>query len=191
VDVIRRYERNLNYWHSERDAGIYDAINKGIRKCRGHFFYVLNVGDRLLQFPAQALRSAVESQADVATFAVQLANGRVHRSRIDYRSKFANTIHHQGAFYRLDLGIQYDTRFRIFSDFDQNQKLYKAGRRFVECQGIVCFHDLDGISNDPSKRGEYFTIVRLNFGPFWELIGRTYIAQGEFRQKLRKLLTGK
>lgn len=191
LDVIKRYQHVIDHWESELDKGIYDAINKGIQRSHGYFVYVLNAGDRLLQFPEKELMSAKESGIDVATFTVKLGDGRLHRSRLDYRSKFANTVHHQGAFYRSDLNIVYDIRFRVFADFDLNQRLIKQNKTFVEYPGIVTFHDLAGISNDRRLREEYFAIIRQNFGSFWEAIGRFYIHQGELRQKIRKVLTAR
>ncbi len=35
--VIRAFEPRLSYWVSEPDAGLYDAMNKGIRACRGPY----------------------------------------------------------------------------------------------------------------------------------------------------------
>jgi glycosyltransferase involved in cell wall biosynthesis len=35
IDIIKKYERDLSYWISEKDNGIYDALNKGFAKMAG------------------------------------------------------------------------------------------------------------------------------------------------------------
>jgi glycosyltransferase involved in cell wall biosynthesis len=47
VDNIRKYENKINYWCSEKDAGIYNAQNKGIKKAKGEYCLFLNSGDFL------------------------------------------------------------------------------------------------------------------------------------------------
>jgi glycosyltransferase involved in cell wall biosynthesis len=48
VDVIRKYEKHLTWWVSEKDKGQTDAINKGIRKGKGEIFGYLNSDDLLM-----------------------------------------------------------------------------------------------------------------------------------------------
>jgi glycosyltransferase involved in cell wall biosynthesis len=47
VDVIRKYEKHLAYWVSEKDHGQSHAINKGYRKASGEIFNWLNSDDYL------------------------------------------------------------------------------------------------------------------------------------------------
>lgn len=48
IGIIRKYERWLARWVSEKDRGQTDAINKGLQYCRGQIFNWLNSDDVLL-----------------------------------------------------------------------------------------------------------------------------------------------
>lgn len=45
VDILRQYDHVIDYWISEKDSGIYDAMNKGIALCSGEYVGMLNADD--------------------------------------------------------------------------------------------------------------------------------------------------
>ncbi len=48
VEIIRKYEKYLTYWVSEKDKGQSDAINKGFQKSTGEILAYLNSDDTYL-----------------------------------------------------------------------------------------------------------------------------------------------
>jgi glycosyltransferase involved in cell wall biosynthesis len=65
VDVIKKYERWLGGWVSEKDGGQSAAINKGWRRARGELITWLNSDDLLLPGWAAAAAGALASSPDV------------------------------------------------------------------------------------------------------------------------------
>jgi glycosyltransferase involved in cell wall biosynthesis len=164
LDTLRRHEDWIDYWTSAPDRGIYDAMNKGVALARGHFVHFLNVGDTALHLPVDALEQAAAGGADAVSFPVALDGGRLHRPRVGSLLKLDNTLHHQGTFYRRELPPTYDLRFRIFSDFDLNQRIWKAGARIVLGDAVVARHTAGGASHERRGFAEVFAIIRRNFG---------------------------
>ena len=61
VDIIRRYEKHLAYWESERDRGQVHAINKGIERITGDFAAFINSDDVYLPGAFNATMDYFES----------------------------------------------------------------------------------------------------------------------------------
>lgn len=139
VELLRRRQAEIAYWSSEPDAGIYDALNKGIAAARGEWLYFLGADDAF--FSPETLSRVMEKAAgrpeiDLVVGRVLLADGRLFAGRFDGRLLLKNSIHHQGAFYRRRLfdsfrygGGQGRGGFLISGDYELNLLLYLKGAR--------------------------------------------------------------
>ncbi len=183
VDVLRRYDDRVDYWVSERDAGIYDAMNKGIALARGTFIYHLNIGDKLLAVPTLL---AGDVPAEVACIAgrVQTAADQFHTPSVGLGLKVHNTLHHQGCFYRRSPQLRYDITYRVFSDFDLNQRLVNSGQKVLICSDIVAFHDEGGVSHTTNRFNEVFRIIKKNEGLTWMALSYCYFKLRGLRRRL-------
>ena len=49
LEIIKKYEGSIDLWISEKDGGIFNAINKGIKVCSGDIIGILNSDDLLTE----------------------------------------------------------------------------------------------------------------------------------------------
>jgi glycosyltransferase involved in cell wall biosynthesis len=167
IDVLRKWDSEIDYWVSEPDKGIYDAMNKGIAAARGRFFYHINAGDRLLYLPISELLESDSEGYDVVSFAVSVDAKRVYRPSAGWLLKINNTLHHQGTFYRRSKFPGYNLKFRVFADFDANQRLAQQGARIKLWDKVVALYSSGGVSSQRDTGAELYRVVATNYGYFY------------------------
>ena len=70
ADVLKEYDAQITYWVSEKDNGIYNAMNKGIAKATGDYLNFMNSGDCF--YTSDVLESVANYESD-ADFIVIVA----------------------------------------------------------------------------------------------------------------------
>lgn len=167
VDILKKYAESIDYFVSEKDRGIYDAMNKGIKASRGDWLYFLNIGDQLLSLP----REDLSKHADVISGKViqvnDLGNETIYTPRLGFKSKLKNFLHHQGTFYKREEQVRYSLKYDVFSDFDLNLKLFNLGKKIIMIEGVVARHHSGGVSGNKRFFNENYTIVLENGNYFY------------------------
>jgi glycosyltransferase involved in cell wall biosynthesis len=128
MDVLHTYKTKIAVLVSEKDNGIYDAMNKGLRNASGNLVYFLNSGDYLAS--ASIISQIVEVvgecpdddifSGDFFYYDNQGAQ-RCSGNRKDEIDLLARVINHQAIIARKEVFSNYglfDTRYRIYADYD-------------------------------------------------------------------------
>lgn len=180
VDLLRQHDSKIDYWISEADRGIYDAMNKGIAAARGTFLLHLNAGDRLLHAPLEELEAASAQNIDIAAFRVSIDGKYEFRPSSGIALLFDNTLHHQGTFFRREIFPMYDIKYKIFADFDVNQRMLLSKARIAVFNRVVALHLTGGISGVPTNAAvsEFLGIIAKNYG--WKCLAIAWL-MGKWR----------
>jgi glycosyltransferase involved in cell wall biosynthesis len=166
TDIIRKYAVHISYWVSEPDAGIYDAMNKGWTAAEDDCFILfLGAGDRIISLPETMNHYG---RNDVIYGSVRIGETRIFNARTDFHLKLYNSLHHQALLVNkaLHLAPPFNPSFRIYADFDFNQRLKIAGAHFVYSPDFIGYARPGGVS-DRHCFAESVRIILNNFGFLW------------------------
>jgi glycosyltransferase involved in cell wall biosynthesis len=164
LGILRKYEAAIDYWVSEQDQGIYDAMNKGIRLARGEWLYFLNCGDRLVD--SEVLEKVAQQFPQIGVPLVigrvnYLCGGRVVKqlpadvpAKNTARALFGSKFCHQAFFARRRSYVEaggFDCRFRVFSDFNTAYRILRDGGGYKRMDVTIADFDGAGVSSDPRQ----------------------------------------
>lgn len=154
-ELLEQYSSCFSYWVSEPDKGIYNAMNKGIKKSHGDYLLFLNSGDWLSS--PTSLDESINNQidADVLYGNVQFfkddvkVGERVYDDALSLKYVIDNSLAHNCSFIKRELiaSIGYSEHYKIVSDKEFFLKQMLANKQFVHVNKFVSCFSLDGISS--------------------------------------------
>ena len=122
VNVIKDHQQHINYWVSEKDKGIYNAMNKGIIVAHGEYLIFINSGDMLYDDKVLEL-SLPYLNTDIVHGIAENQNSIVSPLCLikipNKKEIFSPSLHHQACFFRRELfnNSLYDENYKIVSDW--------------------------------------------------------------------------
>ncbi len=153
LDIIRKYEHVIDYWVSEKDEGIYDAMNKGICAATGEWVNFMNAGDCFYSADTVALlfnnRSYIENVIYGGVLIRYADFSRIQRSGNTKNLWKGMQFCHQSAFVRTDIHrtAKFNIKNRLAADLEFFYGAYKKGVGFRQVDAVVSSVTAGGLSD--------------------------------------------
>ena len=188
LEVIKRYEDRLAKLISEKDKGIYDAMNKGLALAAGDYVIFMNSGDEFYGNDTVAKVFATAADADIYYGETEMVNDereslgqRRHTvpDKFNWRSfKYGMSVSHQAIYIKRVLTEPYDMRYQLSADIDWIIRAAKKAKKIVKVEGYVAKYLVGGMSKAKHKQSllERFDIMKRHYGLIPTLLNHTVIA---------------
>lgn len=157
VSVIKKYEEIISYWVSEKDDGLYDAMNKGIERSTGEIIAFLNSDD---WYEEDAL---IRVNGYFEQYNPMILTGRVNTLQKGKWTKYIGILDSDKENIRMamiykqpatfarreifdQLGV-FNTRYKIAADFEWMLRVFDAGIEIMCVEDVFTNFSSTGISN--------------------------------------------
>ncbi len=127
VEVIKKYESKISHWASEKDKGIYNAQNKGIKVAKGEYTLFLNSGDYLAEKDILKKVFYKKPTADIVygNMYIVYSKDRMEKgympAELTFYHMIKNTLWHPVSFIKRSLFEKYggyNEDYKIAADYD-------------------------------------------------------------------------
>ncbi|MEY8714824.1 glycosyltransferase family 2 protein [Francisella philomiragia] len=163
IDIIKKYESQIDYWVSEPDDGIYDAMNKGIDLASGDWINFMNAGDMF--YDKSVLESIHNKLKGVFNYGHTLqfdslgytrevlASDKLWKRRMPYC--------HQSLFVRANYlkNNMFDISLKISGDYSQYIKAKYHKQEFYLLDTFISKFQLGGVS----EQQEHLTLMMSEY----------------------------
>ncbi|WP_299286705.1 glycosyltransferase family 2 protein [uncultured Mucilaginibacter sp.] len=176
VKIIEKYRERLAVFISEKDAGIYDAMNKGLALAKGGYVVFMNSGDEFYEKDTVKTVFATAPDADIYYGETEMVNEQLqslgqrrHKSPENFTwkdFKYGMSVSHQAIFIRRNLAEPYDLKYQLSADIDWILTAAKKARKIVNVHQYVAKYLVGGMSKKKHRQSllERFAIMRKHYG---------------------------
>ena len=188
-DIIARYADGLACRISEPDKGLYDAMNKGLRKATGDYVWFLNAGDVLQHSNMVAELAAVAEQNEIPDILygetdVMNTEGKIIAARrlkaprkLTWKNfRMGMLVCHQAFVVKRDIAPEYDLRYRFSGDFDWCIRCMKTGKTILNSHLRLVNYLYEGLTTANRRASlkerhvimcKYYGVVSTNLLHLW------------------------
>ncbi|MCS6794737.1 MAG: glycosyltransferase [Raineya sp.] len=202
--IIKRNAHYLDFWVSEPDKGLYDAMNKGLAQATGDYVIFMNAGDTFYEETTlEKVFSQQDGWADVYYGdAMIVAENTLQplglRSEITPHKLPSNltwrdlrkglVVCHQAFIAKRSLCEPYNLSYTLSADIDWIIRVLKKTQKVVHTHEIIATYLLGGLTTQKRKISllERYKILQEHFGFFPNLLNHFQILLRGFLFALRK-----
>lgn len=153
LNVIKENENYITYWISEKDNGVYHAMNKGIAQAHGDYLIFMNSGDGF--HTPDILSSAGGYKEDIICGKVLKGESTWPRGHnkptISLVDLMRGSLPHQAMFIKREMMVKhpYDEKYKILSDWKFCiEAIVFDNCSFRNIDTIIADYDTSGISTN-------------------------------------------
>lgn len=183
VDILQSITDKRLTFISEKDSGIYNAMNKGLKMASGDYLIFLGADD--IFYDKDVLKKVagkLTGSNDVVYGDVMLkTRQRLYNGAFSRWTWGHRNICHQSIFYPKSVygRYMYNEKYRSVADWDYNLRLLIDGIKFTYIRETICtFNDSDGLSSS-TKDYDFLKVRRklvckaVGFLPYcWGILQR-------------------
>lgn len=156
VEILRGLEKRIPGLKvvSEKDTGLYNALNKGVRDAKGEWLYVLGCDD-YIAWPEtfDEVMTAIPSGTDVVAAKVKMDRQGVLCDQFyrRWRILIGMPYCHQGMISKTACVREvggFDERYRVAADYDMVLKFHFSGKKVFFVNKLIAVFSLGGMSTN-------------------------------------------
>jgi len=176
LEIIQKYEQQIDFIISEPDNGLYDAMNKGIKLAKAEYIWFLNSGDQLAEQTTVEKIFGKNTNADVFYGDVMIINSQnkpigLRRLKPPLKLNWQSLangmlVSHQAFIVKRNLSPLYNLKFRFAADFEWVLKCLKNSTHIVNTQLVLVKYLDGGLTKKHILAGlkERFYIMKTHYG---------------------------
>ena len=176
LDIIKQYQSRISKLISEKDKGIYDAMNKGLAAATSDYVIFMNSGDEFYAADTVAKVFATAADADIYYGETEMVNEqreslgqRRHRApeQFNWRGfNYGMSISHQAIYIKRSLAEPYNPAYQLSADIDWIIRAAKKAEKIVKVDGYVAKYLVGGMSKLKHRQSliERFNIMKAHYG---------------------------